>query len=150
LPGANLPEAGIYDAIDSNSPLHWDDQGNLYFFASVQYPFRSSGKSLYTLSPTTQRTTIEDTIGVEGGKWLEATWRTDDGTLYGWYHNDPPNVCPYTPSLTAPRIGAMVSHDEGATWKDLGIVLEAPADSLDCSTENNYFAGGNGDFSVML
>lgn len=150
LPGADLPEGGIYDGIDSNSPLHWDDQGNLYFFPSVRHPFRSSGKSLYTLAPAAQSTTIEDTIGVEGGKWLEATWRTDDGTLYGWYHNEPPGICLNDPHLSAPRIGAMVSHDEGATWKDMGIILEAPADSLDCNTANDYFAGGNGDFSVML
>lgn len=150
LPGADLPEAEIYDGIDSNSPLHWDDQGNLYFFPSVRHPFRSSGKSLYTLSPSAQSTIIEDAIGVEGGKWLEATWRTDNGTLYGWYHNEPSGTCSNDPHLSAPRIGAMVSQDEGATWKDLGIILEAPADSLDCNTQNNYFAGGNGDFSVML
>ena len=52
--------------------------------------------------------------------------------------------------LTAPRIGALVSHDEGLSWEDLGIVLEAPPDSLDCSTRNFFFAGGNGDFSVIL
>lgn len=150
IPGGHLPEAGIYDAIDSNSPMHWDDNGNLYAFASVRHPFRSKGQNLYTLSPTTQRTVIQDSIGVEGGKWLEATWRDDDGMLYGWYHNEPPPMCSNDLHLTAPRIGAMISSDEGATWQDLGIVLEAPADSLNCQTQNYYFAGGNGDFSVML
>lgn len=151
LPGADLPEAGIYDATDSNSPLHWDEQGNLYAFASVRYPFRSVGKSIYSLSTNAIRTTIRDSIGVEGGKWLEATWRDNDGTLYGWYHNEPPPpTCSNNLHLSAPRIGAMISHDEGATWDDLGIILEAPADSLNCDTQNFYFAGGNGDFSVML
>jgi len=150
LPGADLPEAGIYDAVDSNSPLHWDNQGNLYFFASVRFPFRSSGKSLYSLPPTAERTTIRDPLGIEGGKWLEATWRTDDGALYGWYHNEIPGICSNDPHLSIPRIGAMVSHDEGATWDNLGIILEAPGDSLNCNTQNYYFAGGNGDFSVML
>lgn len=149
LPGADLPEAGIYDGIDSNSPMHWDDKGNLYAFASVRHPYRSSGPGLYQLTPKADRTTIRDSIGVEGGKWLEATWRDDDGTLYGWYHNEPSGVCSNDQHLSAPRIGAMVSRDEGMTWEDLGIVLEAPGDSLNCQTQNFYFAGGNGDFSVM-
>ncbi|HMZ22095.1 MAG TPA: hypothetical protein PLD20_29450, partial [Blastocatellia bacterium] len=150
LPGADLPEAGIYDGIDSNSPMHWDEKGNFYVFASVRHPYRSSGQGLYQLTPKADRTTIQDSIGVEGGKWLEATWRDDDGTLYGWYHNEPPGVCSNDQHLSAPRIGALISHDEGMTWDDLGIVLEAPSDSLNCETRNFYFAGGNGDFSVML
>ncbi|MEK7829559.1 MAG: hypothetical protein AAB401_00655, partial [Acidobacteriota bacterium] len=133
-----------------NSPMHWDDNGNLYAFASVRHPFRSAGQNLYALSPTTQRTVIQDSVGVEGGKWLEATWRDNDGMLYGWYHNEPPPMCSNDLHLSAPRIGAMLSTDEGATWQDLGIVLQAPDDSLNCQTQNYYFAGGNGDFSVML
>ncbi|MBN2505832.1 MAG: hypothetical protein JXQ71_03970 [Verrucomicrobia bacterium] len=23
---------------------------------------------------------------VNGGRWIEAAWRTEDGTLHGWYH----------------------------------------------------------------
>ena len=53
-------------------------------------------------------------------------------------------------NLTAPKIGAVKSTDNGATWHDLGVVLEAPPDTLKCDTKNYYFAGGNGDFSVML
>jgi len=52
-------------------------------------------------------------------------------------------------NLTAPRIGAARSLDNGATWVDLGVVLDAiPA--LRCDTKNYYFAGGNGDFCAML
>lgn len=36
------------------------------------------------------------------------------------------------------------------TWQNLGIVLDAPAGSINCSTSNYYFAGGNGDFTVIL
>src|SRR5438046_8711474 len=53
-------------------------------------------------------------------------------------------------NLTAPKIGAVKSSDNGASWQDLGIVLEAPPGTLKCDTKNYYFAGGNGDFSVML
>ena len=37
---------------------------------------------------------------------------------------------------TARRIGAAKSTNRGLTWEDPGIVLEAPADSLECSTVN--------------
>ncbi len=150
LPGGRLPEAGIEDGIDCNSPVHWDKRGNLHVFTSVRHPFRSTGKDLYSLTPTSVRTTINHKEGVEGGKWLEATYYDSDGTLYGWYHNEPPEVCSNDPHLSAPRIGAMVSKDEGLTWQDLGIILEAPNDSLNCDTKNYYFAGGNGDFSVII
>lgn len=150
LPGGRLPEAGIEDGVDCNSPVHWDHQGNLHAFTSVRHPFRSTGNNLYGLTPTSTRTTIIHKPGVEGGKWLEATYYDDDGRLYGWYHNEPEGACSNDPHLSAPRIGAMVSNDEGMTWQDLGIILEAPADSLNCQTKNFYFAGGNGDFSVIL
>ena len=48
------------------------------------------------------------------------------------------------------RIGAVVSTDNGMTWKDLGIVLTAPPDSLNCDSKNFYFVGGNGDFCVNV
>lgn len=150
LPGGRLPEAGIVDAIDCNSPVHWDANGIMHVFTSVRHPFRSTGNNLFNLSSPTIKTTIVDAIGVTGGKWLEATYRDPDGTLYGWYHNEPPDVCSNDPHLSAPRIGAMVSRDEGLTWADMGIIIEAPADSLNCLTRNYYFAGGNGDFSVIV
>jgi len=150
LPGGRLPEAGIEDGVDCNSPLHWDNKGNLHVFTSVRHPFRSTGRNLYDLTPVSTRTTINHRQGVVGGKWLEATYYESDGALYGWYHNEPEEVCSNDQHLSAPRIGAMVSYDEGLTWQDLGIILEAPQGSLDCETRNYYFAGGNGDFSVIL
>ena len=67
----------------------------------------------------------------------------------------PRGLCPGSETrtkygLTAPRIGAVRSRDNGATWEELGLVLTAPAASLDCQAHNGYFAGGHGDFSVML
>ncbi len=52
--------------------------------------------------------------------------------------------------LTAPGIGAAVSRDEGHTWDDLGILIEGGPGTLNYATQNYYFAGGNGDFSVIL
>ncbi|MBI1749924.1 MAG: hypothetical protein HYR59_04610 [Acidobacteria bacterium] len=81
--------------------------------------------------------------------WVEAAWREEDGTLLLWYHHEPAGVCGAKSSLSAPRIGAAISHDGGRTLKDLGIVLES-GDAVDCSARNGFFAGGHGDFSVIL
>ncbi|MGH9938311.1 MAG: hypothetical protein ACREAM_18870 [Blastocatellia bacterium] len=148
LPGGRDGSGRIH-SIDSNSPAEWDDAGNLFVFTSSQWPYRSSGSSLFNLSWPAQAVTIWPRADVRGGQWIEATYRADDGTLYGWYHNEPPGLCGGS-RLTAPRIGALVSRDDGLTWQDLGIVLQAPPDSLYCDTKNYYFAGGNGDFSVVL
>src|SRR5204863_5309897 len=43
----------------------------------------------------------------------------------------------------------LVSTDNGRSFHDLGIVLES-GDSPDCSAKNGFFAGGHGDFSVIL
>ena len=80
--------------------------------------------------------------------WIESAWRDDDGSIYAWYHHEPGGVCPNN-SLTAPKIGALVSTDGGVTFTDLGIIL-ATGDPLNCDAENGFFAGGHGDFSVIL
>ena len=86
-----------------------------------------------------------------GGNWLEAVVADADGTWYGYYHNErQSSFCGDDAQHLAPRIGAARSHDRGKTWEDLGIILEAPADTDDCSSWNTYFVGGVGDFSVML
>jgi hypothetical protein len=150
LPGGRYLPGNIEDAIDSNSPVHWDNNGIMYVFASVGYPFRSSGPSLFELASPTLETTIYHQPGIDGGKWLEATYRDPDGTLYGWYHNEAPPECENNLSLRAPRIGMMTSMDEGLTWDDKGIIMEAPPDSKNCQTNNYFFYGGAGDFSVIL
>lgn len=152
VPGGRFPAAGIEDGIDCNSPLHWDTAGNLYLFASVQHPFRSQGVSLLGIIEKNELpldTMIHSDFELVGGMWLEATFRAEDGTLYGWYHNEIGAGCD-NEFLTVPRIGALVSHDEGANWEDLGIVMEAPETAFNCGTQNFFFAGGNGDFTVLL
>jgi hypothetical protein len=149
LPGGQDATGRIH-AIDSNSPVEWDSQGRIFLFTSSQQPFRSSGSSLFDLAWPALPVVIPPRADVRGGQWIEATYRAEDGTLYGWYHNEPPGLCGNSSRLTAPRIGALVSRDDGRTWQNLGIVLDAPAGSLNCSTQNYYFAGGNGDFSVIL
>ena len=144
--GANSASADAPGDTDCNSPLHWDGE-TLYLFNSSGHPWRSSGPDLFHLDQTYIRTEYGNEVN--GGRWIECTWRADDGILYGWYHNEPHGLCPGT-SLTAPRIGAVRSKDNGAHWEDLGIVLDAPDGTLNCASKNFYFAGGNGDFSIML
>jgi hypothetical protein len=149
LPGG-IDSTGRIHSIDSNSPVEWDRDGNMFVFTSSVNPYRSSGPDFFSLEWPARPVYIEPRADVRGGIWIEATSRADDGTLYGWYHNEPPGLCGSSSRLTAPRIGALVSRDDGRTWRNLGIVLDAPAGSLNCSTQNYYFAGGNGDFSVIL
>lgn len=148
MPGVPKPDAPQGGAVDCNSPCHWDGD-TMYIFSSEGHPFRSSGPDLMHLNPESERSTYDNEKDYNGGRWIEATHKAEDGKLYGWYHREPGGVCPGKP-LTAPEIGAVVSTDNGMNWRDLGIILKAPDDSLFCDTPNKYFAGGNGDFSVIL
>ena len=130
------------------------DGDTLYVFNSWNHPSRSAGRDVATLGPPRPIQFVPDDLSV-GNRWIEATWPGEDGILWGWYHNEPKDLCPGSETrtkygLTAPRIGAVRSRDNGATWEDLGLILTAPPGTLDCQAENGYFAGGHGDFSVML
>lgn len=131
--------------IDCSSPGHWDGD-TLYMFYSTGHPFRSFGPDIFHLSRPSQRVKFDNEAGwTMGGRWIESTQKAEDGKLYMWYHNEPPLAT----GRTAPRIGAMVSSDNGVTWRDLGIVVEAPKGSNNLESANKYFVGGNGDFAVI-
>ncbi len=154
LPSAELrpvtPELGLPRYSDSNNPSFWADD-RLHVFMSAGHPYRAVGKDIFAIAGQRE----EDTAGVifsnevNGGRWMEAIIRADDGTLYGFYHNEPIGVCDGS-TLTAPLIGAAKSADNGLHWQDLGFVLEARPGTLRCDAMNGFFAGGNGDFSVIL
>ena len=132
------------DSTDCNGPAHWD--GNtLFLFNSCNGIRRSSGADLFNLNNVVP--IALDTNMDSGGYWIESTWKDIDGTLYAWYHNEPDGICPDN-DLTVPRIGAMISHDNGLTFNDLGYIIET-RDTINCNAENGYDAGGNGDFSVL-
>jgi hypothetical protein len=153
LRGADSPALDKPGECDCNSPAHWDGD-TLYVFCSAGHPWRCSGPDIFNLTNAYLRCEYDNKVS--GGRWIECTWKAQDGVLYGWYHHEPAGICavlrPELPkvNLTAPRIGAVRSTDNGRTWQDLGVVLETPPNSLNCQTKNYYFAGGNGDFSVML
>jgi hypothetical protein len=138
--------------VDSNSPAVWHRLGgrNLLFVMTSMngQPRRAWGTRLTGLGPAHPVALGE---WPEGGIWMEAVVQDDAGTWYGYYHNEVPAVmCRGAGSKVVPRIGAARSIDFGATWEPLGIVLEAPPRTYDCSTDNKYFVGGVGDFSVQL
>jgi hypothetical protein len=150
-PGLLMPGAREFDVfwgVDGNSPAERDAEGRLIIFNSLQYPWRSVGANLFQMNPS-ERVTIIDREAIEGGLWLEATYRDTDGVMFGWFHNEVGAGC-LNELLSVPRIRQMISRDDGRTWEDLGVVLEAPVDSLQCDTANFYFAGGVGDFSVIF
>lgn len=150
FPGANRRSPGEPGDCDCNSPAHWDGD-TLHVFNSSGHPWRSSGAGLFHLTAAYDRIAFDNEVN--GGRWFECTWKDGaSGTLYGWYHLEPGGLC-VDPTrdrhLTAPRIGAARSRDNGLTWEDLGVVLTQAGD-VRCDTANFYFAGGNGDFSAML
>ncbi len=140
-----VPRYQFPGRVDCNSPAHWDGEV-MYLFNSAGHPYRAYGPHLFELGEA-QPVTFNNEVN--GGRWIEATIKTEEGVLYGWYHFEPLGLCPGT-SLTAPQIGALRSEDNGATWFDLGIILSSPEETLNCSAENGYFAGGHGDFCVVL
>ena len=138
--------------VDSNSPALWTElfgRPVLHVLTSMAgAPSRSFGFTLETMCRPRETSIVP---WPTGGNWLEAVVADADGTWYGYYHNErQSSFCGDEGQHLSPRIGAARSHDRGKTWEDLGIILESPADTDDCSSWNNYFVGGVGDFSVML
>ncbi|MCY2954188.1 MAG: hypothetical protein NTU53_19815 [Planctomycetota bacterium] len=129
---------------DCNSPAWWA-AGQLGILNSAGHPWRSTGKDLVSLA-NPQKIEYDNTVN--GGRWIEAIWQTG-GSLYGYYHIEPGGLAPGT-TLTAPKIGAAKSTDNGRTWKDLGIIMEADPATFKLDARNGYFIGGHGDFCVYL
>jgi hypothetical protein len=139
-------------AADCNSPCWWVD-GKLHILTSTGHPVLSVGTQMDAL---TRKGEVHYTAYRDGGRWIESVHLEPDGTLYGWYHNEPAHLVPEALQqgrqfpLTAPFIGAVVSYDNGASWDDLGLVLAGGPETLELEAHNYWFAGGNGDFTVIL
>jgi hypothetical protein len=137
--------------VDSNSPAVWQrvaGLNQLLLLTSV------AGQPSLASGPQLDRLSVALPIVVDPwpgeGVWMEATIADVDGRLYGYYHNEhSATVCPGSGKVI-PRIGAARSDDHGLTWRSLGLILEAPPGSHDCVTNDMYFVGGVGDFSVQL
>lgn len=136
---------------DSNSPAVWemvDGTWTMSVFNSVAgWAEISRGPSLRTLASHGEVRFAS--AAPHGGTWFEALV-LDADSWYGFYHNEREHVvCPGSGKVW-PRIGAARSDDRGVTWIDLGPIIETPESAVGCTTNNHYFVGGVGDFSVML
>lgn len=127
---------------DSNNPVHWWN-GTFYVIQSTGLPIISHGTG--QTGHLKARAIILNSLS-HTPMWIESTWVDDDGTVYAWYHYEM-RVC--NGALSVPKIGALISHDGGIFFEDLGIILEA-GEAPDCGSQNGYFAGGHGDFTVLL
>lgn len=129
--------------IDGNSPSFWSEKG-FHLFTSTGNP------EMISVAPSQEGPWESEHVDVSAQNhlplWIESAWRDSDGTIFGWYHHEPGGVC--SNGLTAPKIGAVVSYDNGKTITDLGIILES-GETPNCDSENGFFAGGHGDFSVV-
>jgi len=90
---ATLRPAGYYafptPMVDGNSPGFWEgDRFTVY--TSTGYPVAMSGSHLFDLEEVTPPLVIPyEHMPI----WIESVWPDEDGTLYAWYHHEPPNVC---------------------------------------------------------
>lgn len=141
----DAPEVKLPSPVDCNSPSFWVGDTFYVLTSTNQGPRRMKGSDQFHLGEPEE---IKFDNKVDGWRWIECVWQADDGVLYGFYHHEF-YVCPGT-YLTAPEIGAAKSTDNGLNWTDLGTVVKARPNTIDCKSTNIFFAGGNGDFSVML
>jgi hypothetical protein len=131
--------------VDSNSPAYWQN-GKFHLLNSTgNGPVRSSGSDQFHLGD--QQNTRINRIN-PWPTWMEAVWVDPSGVILGWYHQEHFGVCPGK-SLSVPQIGAAISYDGGNTFQDLGAILTS-GDPINCNSQNGYFAGGQGDPSVIL
>ncbi len=137
---------------DCNSPIWWSDD-QMHILTSTGHPAHSVGPNLEQLVRDRE---ITYTAWRDGGRWIESIHQEENGVLLGWYHNEPAHFIPDEYQIgrqfpmTSPFIGAVISYDNGQNWDDLGLIITGGPDTLNLSERNFWFAGGNGDFSVIL
>lgn len=136
---------------DSNSPAIWEmvaGRWRLSILNSIDGQAQlSEGRSMERMA--SRGSIAFASAAPHGGVWFESVI-ADGERWYGFYHNERAGVvCPASGKVW-PRIGAARSEDRGRTWVDLGPILETPADTTRCVTNNYYFVGGVGDFSAVL
>lgn len=145
------PRLELAPRIDSNIPMMWDlVDGEPRLFALASFagiPALMAGADLEGLSQTGDVAFVPHP---GHGVWIESVVGDEAGVWYGYYHHEVPADACGRPDRAIVGIGAAKSLDQGRTWMDLGIILEAPADSYACRSTNRYVLGGNGDLSAML
>jgi hypothetical protein len=147
VPAAPLELTG---EVDSNSPAVWDLVGGESTMVVLTSFAGRPSRALGRLSALTPASPVAIHPWPGGGVWIEAVLTAPDGTWYGYYHNEIVATACGETAKVVPRVGAARSTDHGATWVDLGILIQAPESTYVCNTNNHYFVGGVGDLSVAL
>ncbi len=141
----DAPPIDMPGQVDSNSPAYWQNGSFSLLNSTGNGPVRASGNDQFHLGET-QRVPINRVTPWPA--WMEAVWVDPSGAILGWYHQEHFGLCKGS-NLSVPQIGAAISYDGGNTFTDLGAVLSS-GDPINCSAQNGYFAGGEGDVSVIL
>ena len=137
--------------IDSSTPLVWSAVDGLMQLVALTswggVPTRSTGTSLERLQ---RDEPVSFTSHPGHGVWMESIVADDGGAWYGYYHHERPADECARPDRQLTRIGAARSIDQGRTWEDLGLVIDAPPNSVACASGNRYVLGGVGDVTTAL
>ncbi|MEZ5356942.1 MAG: hypothetical protein R2762_30245 [Bryobacteraceae bacterium] len=131
-------------ATDSNTPIVRLGVNQYTMFSSTGDPMVSQGRS-QTRFRAAQRVALKGSS--HSPMWIESAWLDETGAMYAWYHYERIINCG-TREQSVPAIGALLSNDSGASFTDLGLVLES-WEPDNCAALNGYFAGGHGDFTVI-
>lgn len=154
IPTARVVKTGklvLPGRVDSNNPLVWHQAGADRLLTAITswggVPELARGPSLESLRQDGGATFVTHP---GHGVWIEAVVPDDQGTWYAYYHHERPADDCGRPERQLPRIGAARSADQGRTWDDLGIVLDAPPGSAACDSTNRFVLGGVGDVTAAL
>lgn len=116
-------------------------------YIPLGHTYRRIGERGVRFTTPLEPVRILDDPAPDVGKWIESTWRDSSGRLYGWYHAE--ELAPCARRLFIPRIGSVISDDNGLSWRLQASLLRTPPDMADCLYQNGFLAGGYGDFSVI-
>jgi hypothetical protein len=137
--------------VDSSNPAAWslvNGVERLFVISSWGgVPTRASGASIAALH---EDGPVAFVSHPGHGVWMEAIVPDAAGTWYGYYHHERPADACGRNDRQLPRIGAMRSSDQGRTWEDLGVVIDAPPGSEACESLNRFVLGGVGDVTAAL
>ena len=136
---------------DCNSPFLRSGNNSLVFVSSFQpkgHAYRRKGSQGYRNLGPMEAVELLNDPRTEDGKWIESVWNAGNNRLYGWYHTE--TRIPGNESLVTPSIGAMVSENEGLSWRLLGPVFDFSSPENDEEFSNGFVAGGTGDFCAVV
>jgi hypothetical protein len=137
--------------VDSNNPFVWTESGASRVL-TVMTSF--GGTPLVGRGPSLEALRADGGISIVGhpgdGAWFESIVPDQQGRWYGFYHHERPAAECGRPDRQLPRIAAARSLDQGRTWQDLGVVLDAPTGSVACGSTNRFVLGGVGDVAAVL